>query len=261
MLPTLQLGPLSIQTPGLILLAALWIGVSQAGRHAPKFSLSSAMIDNITLVALLVGIVGGRASYVLQNLPAFTRAPLNIIALNPELFDVWGGLLAAALAVLIYTQRKGLGWAETFDALTPAAAVVMVGLGLSHLAAGSAYGRPTDLPWGLNLWGVPRHPTQVYETLLALGVGILIWPRDAGKLGIFGWDVRPGGVFWGFVALSALARIVLESFLAEQSLWLGWLPAGQVIAWGVLALGVFALGKRLVFVDDPLSEPTGVTNG
>jgi len=101
----------------------------------------------------------------------------------------------------------------------------------------------------------------VYETLLALGVGILIWPRNVGRLGVFGWEVRPGGVFWGFAALSALARIVLETFLAEHTLWFGWLPEGQVIAWNVLALAVFALGRRLVFVDEPLSEPTGVTNG
>jgi len=35
------------------------------------------------------------------------------------------------------------------------------------------------LPWGVNFGdGIPRHPTQLYEVLFALTLGVFLWRRS-----------------------------------------------------------------------------------
>lgn len=55
-------------------------------------------------------------------------------------------------------------------------AIGRVGCFLAGLHDGT-YGLPTDLPWGVDFGdGLARHPTQLYESMLAL-VAAVTWPR------------------------------------------------------------------------------------
>jgi phosphatidylglycerol:prolipoprotein diacylglycerol transferase len=41
---------------------------------------------------------------------------------------------------------------------------------------GCCYGTPTDLPWGVNFGdGVPRHPTQIYESLFHFSMAVALF--------------------------------------------------------------------------------------
>ena len=111
----------------------------------------------------------------------------------------------------------------TLDALTPLFAVLMVGLALSHLAAGTAFGSPTELPWGIELWNATRHPTQLYELIAALLILTTTWLRNAVR--------ASGSDFFSFTALTAGARLFLETFRGDSSLIVGGLRLAQVLAW------------------------------
>jgi prolipoprotein diacylglyceryltransferase len=111
-------------------------------------------------------------------------------------------------------------------------AALAVGLSLSHLAAGSAFGRPTDLPWGLELWNEIRHPTQIYEFVSALLIFGIIWLQKM--------DRPAGSTFLAFAALTAAARLFLEAFRGDSTLVLGGLRLAQILAWAVLAIVLFA---------------------
>ena len=91
MLPVLQIGPLALQTPGLILLAGIWLGLWLAERSAHRHGIEPAHLYNLALLALLSGLVGGRLFYVLFYPSAFAASPRSIFSLNPGLFDIWGG--------------------------------------------------------------------------------------------------------------------------------------------------------------------------
>jgi prolipoprotein diacylglyceryltransferase len=155
------------------------------------------------------------------------------------MLDGGGGLVVGALAGLVYGQRKHMPLWPTLDALTPALAILAVGLGLAHLASGNAFGAPTRLPWGIDLWGEKRHPSQVYEIMAALAILALVWPRPAQDET---WP--PGARFLAFIALSAFARLFLEAFRGDSTLLVGSLRTAQVAAWLVLAAALWAIGKR-----------------
>jgi phosphatidylglycerol:prolipoprotein diacylglycerol transferase len=155
------------------------------------------------------------------------------MSLNLDLFDPTGGLAVAIIVALVYGQRRDLPFWPTLDALTPFFAVLSLGLGLAHLASGSAFGKETTLPWGMELWGAVRHPSQVYEILASLLVLGLLWFQGANH--------RPGLHFLTFTALTSAARLILEAFRGDSTLILGGFRLAQIIAWGVLAVSLFLL--------------------
>lgn len=233
MFPTLQLGPLAIQTPGLCLLVAVWVGLSLADKRAHLHGVSADMLDNLVLASLGGFILGGRLFYVIENLSLFLNSPLNIFSPNYQLFDLAGGLASGLLTGLVYGKRKSLSLWPTLDALTPLFATVMVGIGAAHLADGSAYGKETSLPWGVYWFGTMRHPSQVYEIAVALFILSLIGLRKPFEI--------PGRQFLFLVAFSAGAALFLEAFRGDSVLIAGGLRLTQIVAWLVLAFALVGL--------------------
>jgi phosphatidylglycerol---prolipoprotein diacylglyceryl transferase len=244
MLPILQVGPLAIPLPSILLLLSIWIGMGQAEKVAPRFKANSNDLFNLVMLGLGAGVIGARLAYAARFPDAFSSAPLSLLTPRPVMMDLAGGLFAGALAALIYGQRKKMPFWPMLDALTPALAIFAIGMALAQLAAGDGYGASTRLPWGIELWGAVRHPTQIYAALFAALIAYLIWPRKA--RGNTSPDWQPGVTFLTFLALSAAARIFVEAFRGDSSLLLGSIRIAQVTGWIVLAGSLWLLGKRRV---------------
>ena len=241
MLPILQVGPLAIQTPGLLLLAGVWIGLSLAERHAQRYQVKSEMLYNLVFSMMIAGILGARLAYAARFPSAFIANPISLVSINPGLLDPWGGLLIAIIVGLIYGQRKNQALWPTLDALTPVLAVFMIAIPLSNLASGHAFGSPTEIPWSIDLWGTQRHPVQVYEAAAATFILWLLWPSRQERRSQSGW------IFLQFIVLSASMRLFLEAFRGDSTLLVAGVRSAQVGAWLVIASGLFAMyriGKR-----------------
>ena len=238
MFPTLQLGPISLQLPGLIVIFGLWLGLTMAERHSKRFGVDPETLYNLVFIMLIAGVIGARLSYVIRYPAAFTTNLLGIFTLNPSLLDPFGGMAVAGITGFVYGQRKAMAFWPTLDALTPLFAVLLVALPVANLASGAAFGSPTTLPWGIELWGATRHPTQIYQALVANFILwlLLVKPRHR--------KLPPGVLFLQFVALSAGARLFLEAFRGDSVVLLGGIRTAQILAWIILALGLFGLYKR-----------------
>jgi phosphatidylglycerol:prolipoprotein diacylglycerol transferase len=220
----------------LLIVAALWLGLSLAEKRSERHGLSKEQLNNLTFYALLAYLIGGRAAFALSHLSAFAQSPFSLFSPNPDLFDPTSGLMGTLLVGLIYGQRQKLQLWHTLDALTPLFATLTIGLHLAHLAAGTAFGSPTTLPWGIDLWNASRHPTQLYELLASLLIFSLIWfPKP---------NPTPGFLFLHFAALTAGARLFLEAFRGDSSLVFGGLRLAQILAWAALA-AVFVTSESL----------------
>jgi len=215
----------------ILIFAALWIGLTLAEKRSERHGISKDTLNNITFYSILAYIIGGRLLFVLSNISAFTPSPLSIFSPNPDLFDSSSGLITMLLVGMIYGQRQKLPLWGALDALTPLFATLAIGLHLSHLAAGTAFGSPTTLPWGIDLWNATRHPTQIYELIAALIIFSLLWFRKS--------DLPAGILFLNFTALTVGARLFLEAFRGDSTLVLGGLRLAQVVAWVVLAVALF----------------------
>jgi phosphatidylglycerol---prolipoprotein diacylglyceryl transferase len=212
----------------ILLVIATWVGLSLAEKHAERHGISKNDLGNITFYAIIAFILGGRISFVLQNIPAFIKSPFGIISINPDIFDPLGAMAVAIIIAFIYGQRRGLFLWNALDALTPFFVILAIGIGLSHLAAGTAFGKETDLAWGINLWNATRHPTQIYETLASLLILGLVWFQKQ--------NPRPGILFLTYAALTAGTQLFIQAFRGDSTLVFNGLRQEQVIAWVALAV-------------------------
>lgn len=240
MFPVLQLGPLAIQIPGLILLLGLWLGLSLAERYAAVFGVVPGDLYNLFFLALISGLIGARLTYVLRYPSAFEASPASILSLNPSLLDITGGLAAAIVVSLIYGQRKRMKLLPTLDALTPVLAVLLIANSFAHYASGNAFGSPTELPWAIRLWGERRHPTQIYEILAFSLLLVVLWP---GRKIVLLWP--PGVYFLAFTASSAGIYLFLQAFRGDSPVLANGMRIPQIVAWIIMTVCLIAIGKLL----------------
>ena len=250
MLPVIQIGPVVLQTPFLILIMGVWLGLTASERYARRQAYDANRLSDLVLIGLVAGLLGARLSYVALQPAAFDGNLLSILSPTPTMLDPLGGMVVGILTAVIYAQRKKLPLWQTLDALTPGLAVFFIALGIAHLASGEAFGAKTNLPWGINLWGETRHPAQIYEILGATASLVVVYRLHAAKHG-------PAGVFFlGWAALTAFTRIFLEAFRGDSLMWPGGLRPAQVGAWLVLAIVLILLGKRWQEVQTPGTPET-----
>jgi phosphatidylglycerol---prolipoprotein diacylglyceryl transferase len=210
----------------ILVLAALWLGLSLAEKRSSRHGIPQELLSNLVYYSLLGYVLGGRLLFVFEHFQVFVKSPLSIVSPNIALFDPFGALATSLLVALIYGQKQKLPLWPTLDAMTPFFAILAIGIHLSHLAAGSAFGSPTHLPWGITLWNATRHPTQIYELLASLLIFAFLW---FGKPGSF-----PGSDFLRFSALTAGSRLIFEAFRGDSTLILNGIRFAQLAAWLVL---------------------------
>jgi phosphatidylglycerol:prolipoprotein diacylglycerol transferase len=177
---------------------------------------------------------------------------------------VWyGGFILATVAILWTIRRRRLPPWLTADAVAPALALGYALGRVGCFLVGDDYGVPTDLPWGVEFpVGLPRtdvgnlrelfgidfppnlpadqlvavHPTQLYETALALG----IW---ACSLRLLRRSSRPGTTALTVLGLLALERFAIEFLRAKDDRLLGMFTLAQAVSVTVVA-GVAVLWMR-----------------
>lgn len=237
MLPILQIGPLALQTPGLLLLLGVWLGLSLSERLAQRFQTNANQLYTLVLVGLAAGLIGSRLAYAAQFFSIFWAAPLTLFTLTPTMLNSSAGVVIGALAGAIYAQRNRLPLWSTLDALSPGLCVYMVFYHLANFASGSAFGTPTTMPFAIQLWGETRHAVQLYEAAGAVLISAAIIAAKPHKQ-------IPGTTFWTFLALTALARLFFEFFRADAATTIGNIHHAQVVAWCILAISLYQLGRR-----------------
>lgn len=99
---------------------------------------------------------------------------------------VVGGIAGGYVGVEIAKKLVGIT-RSTGDAFAVALPLAQ-GIGrIGCFLEGCCYGAPTDLPWAVPMAGTGRHPAQLYEAVLDLGLAAWLWtvrerPRPNGHL-------------------------------------------------------------------------------
>ena len=171
--------------------------------------------------AVVVGLLGARIHFVLENYRLFQGAKLiHVFYINEGGISQWGGIFGAMLGIWIWSRRNRISFWKLLDAVSLPA---LVGLAIGRIGDvinGEHHGTPTDLPWGVryinaHTLGQPGsvvHPEVAYEMILCLGLVLLLLPFY-GRL-----KARyPDGVIGLlFLALYAVGRFFLSYLRADQ---------------------------------------------
>ena len=246
MFPFLRLGPFILPMASLTLLAGLWTGLSFIEREAAHLKINVSTLSNAIFYSLLAGLAGARVGYALEFPAVYSSRPLSLLSLSSTTLSPSAGLVVGLIVFVIFVQRNAMLIRPTLDAIAPGLAIFMEFVGLAHILSGDAYGAPTNLPWAIRLWNEYRHPSQFYETFIALTIFLVIRNRLP----------KPEGAGLNFlltVALSAASRVFLETFRGDSIFLPGGFREAQIIALVIMALSLYWMRKWMNPI--PVSNP------
>ena len=75
MFPILNIGPLAIQTPGLVIIVGIYVSVLLVEKQSKRYSLNVSDVSNLIFLYLISTIIIGRLSYVFQFPSIFFENP------------------------------------------------------------------------------------------------------------------------------------------------------------------------------------------
>jgi len=173
----------------------------------------------IVLACTATAFVGGRLMHVFWEEPAYFREHPEMIFANWNGMVFYGGFILGAVAFALLTlalipktlQRR----AWDLSALCVCAGLVI--LRFSCFAEGCCWGTPTALPWAVQYFnpeaimpwlGIPVHPVQLYESLGALIIELVLWRFLLLKK-------HQGQLFLIFLAAYSVLRIITEFFRGD----------------------------------------------
>ena len=126
-----------------------------------------AVIPELLIVVIVVGVLGARGLYVLTNLSAFMGAPLEALRIDRGGLSFHGGLLGGLLGAWLVTRRSGMNLRVLMDLAVPGLAIGYMLVRIANIFNQEILGRPAEL------FFFEQHPTQIYGSLIGL-VSLLI---------------------------------------------------------------------------------------
>jgi phosphatidylglycerol---prolipoprotein diacylglyceryl transferase len=155
---------------------ALGFGAYKYVRNRSGDVLGEQQRWSVIAAAMLGALLGSRTLGLLEQAPRM-RIALAQIVMPGGGKTIVGGLLGGWLCVEIVKRLRGIS-TRTGDLfaipLCIGIAIGRIGCLLAGLAD-DTYGKPTSLPWGVELGdGVARHPTQVYEIAFLIALGLVL---------------------------------------------------------------------------------------
>ena len=185
---------------------------------------------SVVAAAIFGAAIGSKVVFWLEN-PAETLAHWNDLVFLLGGKTIVGGLIGGLVGVELEKRWAGLT-RRTGDLFAmPLAfgiAIGRVGCFLSGLPD-RTYGTPSSLPWAVDFGdGIPRHPTQLYESLVMIVAAIF--------LGRLTWRPhREGDVFKLFMVTYFTLRLMVDALKPEVRVLL-WLSSLQ---WASVAVLVY----------------------
>ena len=238
-----QLGSFTIYWYGILVALGFLAGLWTASRRALYDGIRGEAIVDLGPWLILGAIIGARGLFVISYWREdFAGKPLwQMLNIRGGGLVFYGGLIGASLACFLYVRLKSLPLWKITDILAPSIALGHAFGRIGCLMNGCCYGRVCNLPWAIQFpyghetYPNQLHPTQIYESLLNLGLyTFLAWRFRRKRF--------QGEIFASYLLGYAVLRALVEMFRGDYTThYLG----GHVTPAQMLSAPIFAAGAFL----------------
>ena len=233
------IGPLKVHSWGLCLAAAFAVGTVIAAARAKREGIPAQHVLDLSLWIVLGSLAGARILYILLDFDYYAANPPAVLGIGEGGLmglSLHGGVLGALAVGALFTRRRKLPFFKLADIVAPSVALGTAIARIGCFLNGCCYGIETNLAWGTFTRYEPglRHPTQIYEMALDLGLFAFLWHKS-------GRVPYPGVLFALYVAGYSIVRFVVEYWRVAERVS----PSLTVAQAGSFVGIAFALGFAL----------------
>ena len=228
-LSSFSVGPLTIHFYALCIItgiaAAIWIGRK---RYA-NLGGNPDDVSEVAIWAVPFGIIGGRIYHVVTSPSQYFGSngnPIDALRIWEGGLGIWGAISLGAVGAYLYfrTHKTSLNFRQLLDSLAPGVIVAQAIGRIGNYFNQEVFGKPTELPWGLEIDSVNRpngfesystfHPTFLYELVWCLVVAVLLikLPGFLKKI-----TARQGDVFALYVFGYTAGRVWIETLRIDEA--------------------------------------------
>ena len=228
-LSSFSVGPLTIHFYALCIItgiaAAIWIGRK---RYA-NLGGNPDDVSEVAIWAVPFGIIGGRIYHVVTSPSQYFGSngnPIDALRIWEGGLGIWGAISLGAVGAYLYfkTHKTSLNFRQLLDSLAPGVIVAQAIGRIGNYFNQEVFGKPTELPWGLEIDSVNRpngfesystfHPTFLYESLWCLVIAVLLikLPGFLKKI-----TARQGDVFALYVFGYTAGRVWIETLRIDEA--------------------------------------------
>ena len=245
----IELGPLTIHMYGLTLLAAIGFAIWITGTRWVNRGGDWDLIFRCAVWGVGAGIVGARLYHVATSWSEVPEQWWGPFAIWKGGLGVWGGIAAGVIVGAVIAKRAGADVPLLADCLAPGLLVAQAVGRIGNWWNQELYGKPTDLPWGLEIDAAHRplasldqityHPAFLYEAIWNLLAAVLLVYIIERR-----FHPRPPGLFALYVALYSFGRFWIELIRIDPAndilglrvnTWVSGIACTAGIVWFVLS--------------------------
>jgi prolipoprotein diacylglyceryl transferase len=272
-----HIGPLDIHIYALMYLVGITVAVIMTRRRWSAVGGNPDLVGEIALWGVPTGIIGGRIYFDITTPMDIPHVWYGVFAIWDGGLGIWGGVALATVVGVWRVRRHGVSVSLFMDAVAPGLLVAQ-GIGrIGNYFNKELFGRPTSLPWGLEIpyqyrvsGGIPAadlhfstfQPTFLYELIFDFAwAGVLVWLGHHKR-------IKPPGLFALYVFGYSAYRIFEESMRIDSSEYFLGLRLNMYIACALTVVGAvwFYRSQRRPLPatagpalespgDDPAAEP------
>lgn len=226
---------------GLILGIAMmagWWWASKLWRQQTRHQID---FDIIAVWAIVGGVVGARLYHVVDYWWYYQTRLYEVVAVWQGGLAIWGAVIGGGVALTLLSWWRKLPLLMVLDVLAAALPLSQSIGRWGNLINYELYGKPTTsfLGWWIpvryrpeNLMEVAKyHPLFLYESLLSLGLFLIIWLGLSRR-----WSLGSGEVTGLYLMGYGVIRFLLEPLRLTSWIINGW-PVAQLISIGAVIIG------------------------
>lgn len=238
----LEMGPLRVRWYGILFLAGFGIGYQILKKICVWENKPQTALDPLLVYLILGTTIGARLGHCLfYEFDYFITHPLEVFAVWKGGLASHGGGVGVIIALFLFSRKyPDFSFSWLLDRIAFPTAIAGGFIRLGNLMNSEIIGKPTGADWGFifsRVDNIPRHPTQIYESLCYFVIGLLGF-----KIYLKYKKDLPTGLIFGFV-MSGLyvVRIILEFFKENQESFEAdmALNMGQILSIPYILVGLF----------------------
>jgi prolipoprotein diacylglyceryl transferase len=216
-----NIGPLPLHAYGLMLAIGVLVATKVAETRWARTGRDPKEFGAIVVPVVIAGVVGARIYHLFTGYKWSDGGFIGTFEIWKGGLSIWGAVGGGLIAVYLLARRRKLDTLMLVDVIAPGVVLAQAIGRWGNYFNQELFGRPTTLPWGLEIDLAHRppgftqyatfHPTFLYESLwclLVFGTLLLVERRYA---------LKRGQVFALYVAMYTFGRIWFEALRIDDA--------------------------------------------
>jgi len=216
-----HIGPLPLHAYGLMLAIGVLVATKVAETRWARTGRDPKEFGAIVVPVVIAGVVGARIYHLFTGYKWSDGGFIGTFEIWKGGLSIWGAVGGGLIAVCVVARRRKLDTLVLVDVIAPGVVLAQAIGRWGNYFNQELFGRPTTLPWGLEIDPAHRppgfknyatfHPTFLYESLwclLVFGTIVLVERRHT---------LKRGQVFALYVAMYTFGRIWFEALRIDDA--------------------------------------------